>query len=1214
MGVAAGDLIAMYIKLVIIEGFKSYKEQVATEIFSPKVNCVVGANGSGKSNFFHAIRFVLSDIFQNLRNEDRHALLHEGAGHQVGSAFVEIVFDNSDNRIPVDKEEIRLRRTIGLKKDEYFLDGKHITKNEVMNLLESAGFSRSNPYYVVQQGKIASLTLMKDPERLDLLKEIGGTRVYEERRRESLKIMQDTGNKRKQIIQVVQYLDERLRELDEEKEELRKYQQLDKQRKSLEYTIYDKELHDTREKLEQVEVARTKASEESTKMYDRVEKAQDESRSLDESLKGLTKELQTLNKEKETVEARRTEAIKKKTKLELDENDFKERIAGNIQSKNDALEQLSLVEREMQDSLKELEAINPLYESQVDKEKQTTKRIMELEKKLSILYQKQGRSTQFSNKAARDKWLRKEIEDLKRVLDLNLNQEQKLQDEIFRLNADLSERDGHIKKCEVEIGELESHISKSHEQFNIKKRERDEEQRKRKEKWGEESELSSELEKLKTELERAKKNLDHATPGDVRRGLSSIKRICSEYKINGVFGPLVELVDCEEKFFTAVEVTAGNSLFHVVVENDDISTQIIKHLNSRKGGRVTFIPLNRVKAPHVNYPQSTDAIPLLRRLKFDSRFAPALGQVFGRTVVCRDLNVATRVAKNDGLDCITLEGDQVSRKGGMTGGFYDHRRSKLRFMNTIIQNTKSINTKEKVLEDVRRQLQVIDQQITQLVTEQQRLEADWTHSKLQVEQLKQEIANANRQKQAIRKALENKEKSLDDIRTQIEQLRSSMAMKEAEMGTELVDHLTPEEREQLSRLNPEIKDLKEKLIAYKTDRIERETRKAELETNLSTNLKRRINELQATIASIEDDSLPSSAGLKTQELDDAKLLVEEITNELESLCRSIDEKTKQVKKYKDEKAKLKALQDDCDMTVQDANKKLEELFSLRNTLLAKQEEYTKKIRGLGPLSSDAFDTYKRKNIKELQKMLHRCTEQLQQFSHVNKKALDQYVNFTEQREELQKRQAELDAGDEKIKELITVLDQRKDESIERTFKGVARNFREVFSKLVQGGHGHLVMTKKKDHDHDDEDDDDDGGRQADAEGRVEKYLGVKVKVSFTGQGETQSMKQLSGGQKTVVALALIFAIQRCDPAPFYLFDEIDAALDPQYRTAVGNMIRGLADDSVSTQFITTTFRPELVKVADKIYGVFHKNRVSIVQVISKDQALDFIEKDQSHDT
>ncbi|KAL3680515.1 hypothetical protein R1sor_023471 [Riccia sorocarpa] len=128
-----------------------------------------------------------------------------------------------------------------------------IRKTEVMNLLESAGFSRSNPYYVVQQGKKASLTLTKDSERLDLLKEIGGTRVYEERRKESLKIMQETENRRKQIIEVVQYIKERLKELDEEKEELSKYQQLDKQRRSLEYTIFEKELLETRQKLEEVD-------------------------------------------------------------------------------------------------------------------------------------------------------------------------------------------------------------------------------------------------------------------------------------------------------------------------------------------------------------------------------------------------------------------------------------------------------------------------------------------------------------------------------------------------------------------------------------------------------------------------------------------------------------------------------------------------------------------------------------------------------------------------------------------------------------------------------------------------------------------------------------------------------------------------------------------------------------------------------------------------
>ncbi|KAM0997020.1 hypothetical protein ACFX13_007015 [Malus domestica] len=1184
----------MYIKQVIIEGFKSYREQVATEAFSPKVNCVVGANGSGKTNFFHAIRFVLSDLFQNLRSEDRHALLHEGAGHQVLSAFVEIVFDNADNRIPVDKEEVRLRRTIGLKKDEYFLDGKHITKTEVMNLLESAGFSRSNPYYVVQQGKIASLTLMKDSERLDLLKEIGGTRVYEERRRER--------NKIKQIVQVVQYLDERLKELDEEKEELRQYQQFDKQRKSLEYTIYDKELQDARQKLAEVEDARNKVSETSTKMYNTVLDAHEKSKELDKILKDLTKELQTLDKEKEAIEKRRTEAIKKRTELQLDVNDLEEKKTGNTRAKEDAMKQLQSLQKEIKDSEEELKKINPLYDNQVKMEMEITKGIMEREKQLSILYQKQGRATQFSSKAARDKWLQKEIDDLERVLSSNLAQEQKLKVEIARLDAELSDRDVYIESRRTEIATIESLISQSHDGFNHHKTQRDKLQDERKSLWRKETELSAEIEKLRAEVEKAEKSLDHATPGDVRRGLNSVRKICREYNICGVFGPIIELLDCDEKFFTAVEVTAGNSLFHVVVENDEISTQIIRHLNSLKGGRVTFIPLNRVKAPRVTYPQNSDVVPLLKKLKFAPNYTPAFSQVFARTVVCRDLDVATRVARNDGLDCITLEGDQVSKKGGMTGGFYDHRRSKLKFMHIIMQNTKSINMKEEELEK-------IDRSITELVTEQQKIDAKRAHDKSELEQLKQDIANANKQKNLISKACGNKKKSLADVETQITQLRASMAMKRAEMGTDLIDHLSPDEKDLLSRLNPEIADLKEKLISCKTDRFETETRKAELETNLTTNLERRRQELEAIISSVETENYNGEAEIKIQELNDAELLVKDATEQLKRVSESIDSQSKQLKRIKDEKTALKTLEDKYERTLQDEAKELEQLLSKRNVFLAKQEEYSKKIRELGPLSSDAFEAYKRRGIKDLHKALHRCNEQLQQFSHVNKKALDQYVNFTEQREELQKRQAELKAGDQKIDELIKVLDQRKDESIERTFKGVARHFREVFSELVQGGHGHLVMMKKKDGHHDDDDQDEDGPRDADLEGRVEKYIGVKV--SFTGQGETQSMKQLSGGQKTVVALTLIFAIQRCDPAPFYLFDEIDAALDPQYRTAVGNMIRRLAD-MANTQFITTTFRPELVKVSDKIYAVEHKNRVSRVNVVSKDDALDFIERDQSH--
>ncbi|BFG35076.1 hypothetical protein CerSpe_213500 [Prunus speciosa] len=207
---------------------------------------------------------------------------------------------------------------------------------------------------------------------------------------------------------------------------------------------------------------------------------------------------------------------------------------------------------------------------------------MEGEKQLSILYQKQGCATQFSSKAARGKCLQKEIDDLERV--------------------------------------LSSSLAQSHAVFNHHKSQRDKLQDEHKSLWKNETELSAEIEKLITEVEKAEKCLDHATPGSIK-----------------FLGYVVQLLNCliaMKSFFSAVEVTAGNSLFHVVVENDEISTQIIKHLNSFKGGRVTFIPLDRVKAPRVTYPQNSDVFPLLKKVKFAPNVNPAFAQVFARTVVC----------------------------------------------------------------------------------------------------------------------------------------------------------------------------------------------------------------------------------------------------------------------------------------------------------------------------------------------------------------------------------------------------------------------------------------------------------------------------------------------------------------------------------------------------------------------------------------------------
>jgi len=199
---------------------------------------------------------------------------------------------------------------------------------------------------------------------------------------------------------------------------------------------------------------------------------------------------------------------------------------------------------------------------------------------------------------------------------------------------------------------------------------------------------------------------------------------------------------------------------------------------------------------------------------------------------------------------------------------------------------------------------------------------------------------------------------------------------------------------------------------------------------------------------------------------------------------------------------------------------------------------------------------------------------------------------------------------------VSVLDQRKDEAIERTFKQVSREFAQIFERLVPAGRGRLIIQRKTDRRVQQDDDSDE--EQGD---NVENYTGVGISVSFNSKhDEQQRIQQLSGGQKSLCALALVFAIQQCDPAPFYLFDEIDANLDAQYRTAVAQMLQSISHQqsqssqngengagAMSGQFICTTFRPEMVLVADKCYGVTFHNKTSGIDAVSRDEALEFVE-------
>lgn len=1202
----------MFIKQVIIEGFKSYKDQIAVDPFSEKINVVVGANGSGKSNFFHAIRFVLNvlnDSSGALRQEERQRLLHEGAGHAVMSAYVELVFDNSDGRLPVDKDEVRLRRSIGLKKDEYYLDKKHMTKTEVMHLLETAGFSRSNPYYVVQQGRIMEMAHMSDAKRLDLLKDIGGTKVYEERRKDSLDVLRECEGKRTSIQDLIEQLESRLSSLDEERDELAAYQVADRDRRAIEYTILDREISATKEALQKLESIRQKANDEMNNVTDEKFNLLAEVKAAEKQLKKLRYKREDASKVLKLAMKDSEDALIKKTKLELDVKDLEERVSSGTGAQSATAHDLATIETEIQKKEKELESAMALLSSTTDKETQASASLSQKASRLQALFALTGGEGQYKSAQDRDAALTIEIDRLEDALRTKVQSKAIATEQIEEATSEIRKINTILQNAQKSLEELASEDEATKTQVFELTSKRDELQNRQKSMWRKEDELKRLFDQQKEDLRKWDKVMESAAPREVTRGLNSVKRLVRQYQIKGVHGTLMELFSCPPALNTAVETVAGNSLFHIVVDNDQVATRLTELLIQEKSGRATFIPLNRLSVENVQYPTEwgKDVMPLMKRLSYDDKFAPAISQVFCRSVVCRSLQLATEVtAATDRVTCVTMDGDQVERRGALRGGYVDSRKSRLEAMREYKSVASKVEKNERDIMSIQNGLTEISQEITDTTSELSQLRAKVVHLQSQKDPIRNEMSQMHDRLELLRSEMRAKERSIKEMDAGIASVEEEISVRKSIIGTALRNKLTSSESKEMVTLQKDIQSMKMELTNLRTLRLDAQAAVDSLESLLNSNLKRRAKDMREKLSSNTSDPA-------TYDLASRKKELEAITKELvvaqsrEKEAEGVLEET--AKEMKDvEAAKDKMLEKSAvdERTVEDRHKQLETLTNKKSILLTKRSELEHRVRDLGTLPANAYEAHRDLSSEELHKALQKANQEAKKFAHVNQKALDQYVSFSEQREELSRRKQENDAAEEKIKQLIETLDMRKDEAIERTFKQVALNFRHVFGSLVPGGKGELVMQKSlpmmagnDENDHSDEE-----------RSTIERYSGVKVKVSF-GSGEIMSMKQLSGGQKTLVALALIFSIQRCDPAPFYLFDEIDAALDPQYRTTVANMLTQQAnDDQNPAQFIITTFHPQIVQVADKIYGASHRNRISSVVRVEREDALEFLQAEE----
>uniref|UniRef100_D8PZC5 Structural maintenance of chromosomes protein n=1 Tax=Schizophyllum commune (strain H4-8 / FGSC 9210) TaxID=578458 RepID=D8PZC5_SCHCM len=1188
----------MYIKTLTIQGFKSYRDQTQIEPFSPKHNVVVGRNGSGKSNFFAAIRFVLSDAYTSMSREERQSLLHEGVSTTTTlSAYVEIVFDNSDNRFPTGHDEVILRRTIGLKKDEYSLDKKSASKADVMNLLESAGFSKSNPYYIVPQGRITALTNAKDHERLALLKEVAGTKVYEQRRTESLRIMAETDTKRGKINELLDYIESRLTELEEEKEELRQFQDKDRERRCLEYALHQRELQDN-------ELHTANERRDHLSQRDR------EIQAYEKSIEEHKHTLEALTAERDDVQAELTDFIGTRTEIKCSIDDMQSTSESEGGRRQMLQAELAQLESEITSKEAELDRILPEWEALRASEMQEKHRLADMQARLTALHSKRGRANRFRNKAERDAFLKQEISSLQSYKSSQSQALEATRAEIEDAKRTCTSIDEQLATVQTDIEEGRERIRDLQEQTAQLNQKANDLNEKRKEYWREDAKLNNNLARESEELKKAERTLAGMMDKDTGNGLRAVDQIKQRHSLEGVYGPLYRLFKIKDETFNiAVETTAGNSLFHVVVDTDETASRVLDIMIRDRIGRVTFMPLNRLHPNVPPMPDTLDAVPLINQLEFDETHIKALQQVFGKTCVCHTLEDATAYVKSHGINTITTDGDKVDRKGALTGGYHDPRRSRLDAVRAAASWQEKVRATMARSEEVKNAIATIDQEITRVSGQISRLAAQQAQIREARERGLADGTARSREKERLQARIEKLEHEAEELESELRSVESRLDSYTRELESPMTKGLTDAEEQELAQLNQDSEQSSKQLRELTSKRNTLESDKNRLEVELNESLRRRRDHVKRKLESLgdtTDDGTGATLTLAARQRELATLdqSIASLNTKLQALDAEIDRVTERMQKDRAalEKVQNQLLEDTRAMSKQ--QKTTERYLAKRQMLQNRKDECARNIRDLGVLPEEAFVRYVDENPNRLVRKLHAVSETLRGFAHVNKKAVEQYTNFTKQRDQLRDRRKELDTSAESIQELVDVLDQRKDEAIERTFKQVAKNFEEVFEGLVPAGRGRLIIQRKIDRDEAEGDEDEDGEGQ----GGIDNYTGVSIKVSFNSKvDEGLRIQQLSGGQKSLVALATVFAIQKCDPAPFYLFDEIDANLDAQYRTAVAAMIHSL---SGTAQFITTTFRPEMLVTADKFYGVlFNNQKVSSIRAIKREEAMEFVDQE-----
>ncbi len=1164
----------MYLKSLELQGFKSFTNKTVLQ-FHNGITGVVGPNGSGKSNVSDAIRWVLGEqSAKQLRGGSMQDVIFAGTMQRrpMSYAYVAITLDNADHALPIDYEEVTVaRRLYRSGESEYMINGTAVRMRDVQELFFDTGIGKEG-YSLIGQGQVEKILNGKPDERRELFDEAAGIVKYKHRKMAAVKKLDNEQANLVRVNDILSELERQVGPLKQQSETAKIYLARRDEMKLVDVNLYLIENDRFEENLKNAQVKLDGAKAEQEKVNEALQGAKTRYEELDEEIRGIDSAMFSANEELSGVRIQRQEhaggidlAEDRIRSLAAGDEELKlraERLktesaqrAGQIQTSK---ERKVALEKEIEDCAQEnqkaQEAVQKLNEkiaginARIDLGKEQIIRI--LNERTDIQTGRQRASTMIEQIALREAELNSR--------ELTLRSEERSQDQS---RGQLGEQKQDVLKEAESLQDrserLSEELDRVHRDF---------------------LEGSDALAKLREDYQRESSRFDtlRAITERYEGYGGSIRRVMEQKdRVPGILGVVADLIQTSRKYELAVETALGGSIQNIVTTDESTAKKMIAFLKENRFGRATFLPLTAMKnsrgLKETSVLDETGVIGLASDIvTYEDRFSDLVKHLLGRTVVVENIDRAVEIARryHYSLRLVTLDGELLSPGGSMTGGAFKNN-------SNLLGRRREIDDAKKKLARMKKQLDELTARVEDDHTRRNRLRDEIAAVSGLIQKNEFDLTSLDQKMQDLSGRMQETRTARDQIAAERERIaadRRKLEGEKSQSGEELEKsgEQEQEEKDRIESLQTQLETLAQELSREEEGLSKMRVKSAGLTQEMNF-ISQNLNRLQEEIEAREHESEEireriESSGLEREEnqrrieelrekIAQTKQKEEELGTQLVSLNEQKEEKLTQRNTFFDRREELSAEISRLDKEIFRLEEQLKKLEESRE----KSTEYLWEEYDLTPVQCRDLRMEDPGSVTSLKKRLVDLRREIKSLGNVNVGAIEQYKEVSERYEFLTAQHEDLVKSADDLRRIIEQLDENMRATFHEQFERIRQEFDQTFRELFGGGKGTLELV----------------------EGEDILEAGIRVIAQPPGK-KLQNMLQLSGGEKSLTAIALLFAIQNLKPSPFCLLDEIESALDEANVDRFAKYLHKLTNH---TQFILITHRRGSMSSCDRLYGI-----------------------------